>query len=209
VLSAPEITERLEEAFARFLSIYSEPGAHHFHGWDHADDSRNYHGPHALVGGRLRASPRMGARAPVPGHGPPRGPSRELDFPDHDSKVDRRQFVDVVVSDLEDFVEDDTSQQRFLAHRHMLFVEAKYLPAGCSKTWRHDHIRKIDAVIRDAERLSATRGSGPLRRRRGVRRRRRRAVRGECPVGRVAGRRYPARRQPGGAAPKGHARLIL
>lgn len=208
MLSDPEITERLEEAFARFLSIYSERGAHHFHGWDHADDSRNYYGP--MLWSEADCALRLAweLERQFPGMVHLEVPVASWTFADYDSKVDRRQFVDVVVSDLEDFVEDDTSQERFRAHRHMLFVEAKYLPAGCSKTWRHHHIRKIDAAPRRGATVSA-RGSGPLRRRRGVRRRRRRAVRGERPVGRMAGRRYPARRQPGGAAPKGHARLIL
>ena len=41
-----------------------------------------------------------------------------------------------------------------MCYPHELFVEGKYLPAGCSKTWRFDHERKIVDVLADAERLA-------------------------------------------------------
>jgi hypothetical protein len=42
------------------------------------------------------------------------------------AKGDKRQFVDVVVSDLRDFVEDERSQERFFEHSHALFLEGKH-----------------------------------------------------------------------------------
>jgi hypothetical protein len=70
-------------------------------------------------------------------------------------RADRKQFVDLVVSDLAEFGENETSQARFTTHQHDLFVEAKLFPAGCSKRWRFDHLRKIPEVLKDAERLAA------------------------------------------------------
>jgi hypothetical protein len=68
--------------------------------------------------------------------------------------MDKQQRVDLVVSDLHDFVEDETSQARFQTHLHELFVEVKYLPAGCRKTFRFDHEGKIPAALADANRLA-------------------------------------------------------
>lgn len=51
-------------------------------------------------------------------------------FSDFNSQNDKRQYVDLVVTNLHDFVEDETSQTRFQHHQHELFVEVKYLSPG-------------------------------------------------------------------------------
>lgn len=43
---------------------------------------------------------------------------------------------------------------RFQAHQHELFVEVKYLPAGCRETFRFDHESKVPAALADAARLA-------------------------------------------------------
>jgi hypothetical protein len=148
------VVGRMETAFERFLGLYAELGAHRFYGWDHAEDPRNYYGPTfwSEADCALRFAMALEPEFPHNVH---------LEFPlvgwtlaDWDKERDKRQFVDVVASDLSKFSEDDTSQERFRSRCHELFVEVKYLPAGCSKTWRHDHVRKVESVAGDAARLA-------------------------------------------------------
>ena len=144
----------LEGAYRRLLGEYAKSGGHNYHGWDHKDDPRNYRGPMfwTEADSVLRFAFALEQEFPRRVH---------VEFPvvgwtrsDYDPGLDGKQFVDLVVSDLSKFIEDETSQQRFRSHRHEIFVEAKYLPAGCSKRWRHDHVRKVDAIRLDAERLA-------------------------------------------------------
>jgi hypothetical protein len=75
-------------------------------------------------------------------------------FADFDKQIDKVERVDLAVTDLHGFVEDETSQQRFRQHEHELFVEVKYFPAGGSKTWRYAHERNVPSVLADANRLA-------------------------------------------------------
>ena len=75
-------------------------------------------------------------------------------FADFDKTLEKQQRVDLVVSDFLDFVEDETSQKRFMTHRHELFIEGKYFPFGCTKTWLFDHLGKVPAILADAARLA-------------------------------------------------------
>ena len=75
-------------------------------------------------------------------------------FADYDKALDKKEFVDLVVSDLHDFQEDETSHKRFSTHPHELFVEGKLFPAGSSRIWRHAHVRKVPSVSADAARLA-------------------------------------------------------
>ena len=154
MLSKDEVRSRLNAAFDRFLSVYAQVGGHRYHGWDDYSDPRNFRGPtfwseHDCV---FRLALELEREFPRQVH--MELPVARWSFADFNKSVDKRQSVDLVVSDLTNFVEDDTSQARFMSHRHELFVEAKYFPAGCSKTWRFDHVRKVKSVYADAERLA-------------------------------------------------------
>jgi len=72
---------------------------------------------------------------------------------DVDKTVDKRQFVDVVVTG-EGLAGDDNIWSELPTHTHLLFAEVKWLPRGSGTRWRFDHIRKIEAVNRDAQRLA-------------------------------------------------------
>ena len=140
-------------AFEDFTETYRRLGAHRFHGWDRAEDPRNYYGP--LLWSEMDCALRMALalerRFPERVH--LEMPVASWTFADYDKAVDKRQFVDIVVSDLREFVEDETTQARFIRHRHDIFIEAKYFPAGCSKTLKFDHLKKVPSVMADAERL--------------------------------------------------------
>jgi len=145
----------LDAAWTEFLAEYSEFGGHRFHGWDHADDPRNYYGPRYWSEADCAFRLGLLLEKQFPNQVHFEMPVGAWTFADYDKAVDRRQFIDLVVSDLGDFVEDETSQERFRTHLHTIFIEAKFFPPGCSKTWRYDHVRKIPSVLADAQRLRA------------------------------------------------------
>jgi hypothetical protein len=149
-----DASQRIDAAWRAFITGYATHGGHRFYGWDHAAESRNYYGPRfwSEADCAWRFALELERQFPEQVH--MEVPVASWTFADFDRVVDGRQFVDIVVSDLSDFVEDEASQQRFRSLVHTLFVEVKFFPAGCSRTWRHDHVRKVPAVHRDAERLA-------------------------------------------------------
>jgi hypothetical protein len=153
-VEARAIRTSLEAAFGRFLEIYARYGGHHYYGWDDYSDPRNYKGPTLWTEGDcvFRMALELEREFPYQVHF--ELPVARWSFADFDAATDKRERIDLVVSNLLDFVEDETSQQRFMTHRHELFLEGKYFPAGCSKTWRFDHLLKVDAVVADATRLA-------------------------------------------------------
>lgn len=153
LVSPEEVRARLNTSFGRFLSVYGRFGGHNYYGWDHQDDPRNFRGPTFWTEGdcAFRFGVELEAAFPLCVHY--EFPIAAWSIGDFDKQIDKREYVDLVVTDLHDFVEDDTSQERFWAHEHALFVEVKYLSAGSSKTWRHDAESKVPSVYADAARL--------------------------------------------------------
>ena len=147
------VDEKIEASWQAFQQVYANFGGHRYHGWDHKDDLRNYRGPRFWTEGDCALRFALCLEREFPGQVHLEMPVAEWTFSDYDKLVDKRQFIDIVVSDLDEFEEDETSQSRFQAFRHTLFVEVKFFPAGCSKTWRYDHVRKVPAVVADALRL--------------------------------------------------------
>jgi hypothetical protein len=154
MLEPAVLRERVVQAFDHFLVDYAHWGAHNYYGWDRIEDGRNFRGPtfwsesdcvlrFALTLERVFPH-QVHLELPVVG----------WVFANYDPGTEKKQFVDIVVSDVRDFVEDETSQERFRTRMHEVFVEAKYFPAGCSKTWRYDHVRKIPSIRADAARLA-------------------------------------------------------
>lgn len=144
----------LHAAFSRFLTVYAEYGGHRYHGWTDYDDPANYRGPMFWSEHDCVYHLALELERDFPGHVHLELPVARWSFADFDGKVDKQQRVDLVVSDLGEFVEDEASQERFMRHPHDIFVEAKLFPAGCSKRWKFDHLRKIPDVVADAERLA-------------------------------------------------------
>lgn len=147
------LPDPIVRAWSRFLDQYAAVGGHRYHGWDKAEDPRNYRGPifWSEADCSFRFAVALEQEFPAQVH--LEMPVAGWTFADYQAEVDKRQFVDVVVSDLSEFIENETSQHRFKTHRHTLFVEVKYLPAGCSMTWRYDHVRKVPAIQSDCRRL--------------------------------------------------------
>jgi hypothetical protein len=128
VIDTADVHARLDAAWSAFLSEYAEFGGHRYHGWDHKEDPRNYYGPRYWS--EADCAFRFGSHLErvFPGQVHFEMPIADWTFADYRPDVDKRQRVDVVVSDLEDFIENETSQDRFRTHQHSLFVEAKYFP---------------------------------------------------------------------------------
>jgi hypothetical protein len=153
-MTADEVAARLEAAFDRFLGVYARFGGHRYYGWDDYPDTRNFKGPTFWSEDdcAFRLGLELEREFPYCVHY--ELPIAKWSFADFNRALDKQQRVDLVVSDLHHFVEDDTSQVRFQSHQHELFVEVKYLPAGCRKTYRIDHVSKVPAALADATRLA-------------------------------------------------------
>lgn len=141
---------RVERAFHRLMLDYAYEGGHHYYGRPKADDPRSYVGP--LVWSEADAAFRFGVEL-------------EREFPrqvhlefglssstlaDYDPKLDKRQFVDIVVSDLSGFWEDEDSNRRFSTHLHTAFIEVKRFVKGM---WDWDAAKMVPNIIGDIERL--------------------------------------------------------
>ena len=153
-LDQAAVEARLEAAFDRFLAVYARLGGHKYYGWNEQADPRNYRGPTFWTEGDCVYRLGLELEREFPHCVHLEVPVAAWTFADFDRTLERRQFIDLVVSDLHDFVEDGASQQRFMAHRHEIFLEGKYFHAGCSRTWRGTEVRRVPSVIADAERLA-------------------------------------------------------
>ena len=125
-MTATEVSAKLDAAFMRFLTLYARLGGHNYYGWDDYPDPRNFKGPTFWsendctyqLGRELEVEFPLSVHFELP--------VSKWSFADFDKTVDKQERVDLVVSDLHDFVESETSQQRFQTHAHELFVEVKY-----------------------------------------------------------------------------------
>jgi len=73
---------------------------------------------------------------------------------DYDPETEKRQFVDVAVSDLSMFAEDDTSQDRYVSHQHEAFFEVKWLKKGWrGQRFEQDAKKQIEAIPIDLAKL--------------------------------------------------------
>lgn len=152
-MTEADINARLDAAFERFLDVYARFGGHNYYGWDHQQDPRNFRGPMFWTEGDCAFRMGLELEREFPDRVHFELPVAAWSFSDFDKEHDRRQYVDIVVTDLHEFVEDETSQERFQCHLHDLFIEVKFLSAGSSKTWRHDAESKIPSAQADAARL--------------------------------------------------------
>jgi hypothetical protein len=154
MVDAPTIHARLDASFERLLEVYARYGGHNYYGWDVSHDVRNFKGPtfwsedDCVFRLALELEKEFAYQVHL------ELPVARWSFADFEKSIDTKEFVDLVVSDLHDFAEDETSQQRFMTRRHELFLEAKYVAYGSARTWKFDHLRKIPSIVADAERLA-------------------------------------------------------
>lgn len=152
--SLAAIEDGVMDAYERLLEVYAQWGGYRFHGWTDFPDTRNYQGP--VVWSEADAALRFALEL-------------EREFPrsvhmefaigkatrsDYEPDVEKRQRVDLVVSDLSAFIEDETSQERFQTTRHGAFIETKWLVKG----WRgyrfeRDATKRATSVYEDIAKL--------------------------------------------------------
>lgn len=153
-LDQAAVEARLEAAFDRFLAVYARLGGHKYYGWNKQADPRNYRGPTFWTEGDCVYRLALELEREFPHCVHLEVPVAAWTFAGFDKTLESRRFIDLVVSDLHEFVEDETSQGRFMAHRHELFLEAKYFHHGSSRTWRGTEKQRVSSVLADAERLA-------------------------------------------------------
>jgi hypothetical protein len=120
----------LRLAYFRLLASYAKWGGFRYYGWTSQKDPLNYYGPviwseHDCV---HQFAIQLEREFPAAVH---------TEFKintamrsDYVSGKDPMQSIDIVVSDLTGFDEDETSQERFRSRPHEIFVEAKWLKKG-------------------------------------------------------------------------------
>jgi hypothetical protein len=151
ILDLAALDAGLTKAFQFFLADYAEMGGHRFHGFAAYGDPRNYQGPHIWSEGDCQFRLAVALEKQFPGMVHLEVPLAKYTVQDYDPAVDRRQFVDIVVSDLSEF---DFERDVFAARSHDLFVEVKYVGHSTAREWSFDSRRKIQLGVRsDLERL--------------------------------------------------------
>lgn len=124
------VEDGLMDAYERFLEGYAGWGGHAFHGWTDYPDTQNFQGPMVWSEAdcAFRFALELERSFPRSVHAEfAIGKATRLDYaPD----VERRQRVDLVVSDFSTFVEDEQSQDRFRTWPHDAFIETKWLVKG-------------------------------------------------------------------------------
>ena len=153
-LDRPAVEARLEAAFGRFLAVYANYGGHKYYGWNKQADPRNYRGPTFWTEGDCVYRLALELEREFPHCVHLEVPVAAWTFANFDKTLEGRRFIDLVVSDLHEFVEDETSQERFGAHQHELLLEAKYFHHGWTGPWFGTEKRRVASVLADAQRLA-------------------------------------------------------
>lgn len=149
-LGSEDVQEGMERAFDEFVAEYAEAGGHRYHGFSDYGDPRNYKGPLIWSEGDCALRFALALERHFPRMVHLEMPVARYTVARYDSVNDRRQFVDIVVSDLSDF---DEANDVFSERRHDLFVEVKYIGRGGPR-WLFDSRKKVPAIERDARRLN-------------------------------------------------------
>jgi hypothetical protein len=154
-LEPTAIEEKLVAAFDRFLEVYARYGGHRYYGWNKQADPRNYRGPTFWTEGDRVYRLALELEREFPHCVHLEVPVAGWTVADFDKGLESRRFIDLVVSDLHEFVEDESSQERFTKHRHELFLEAKYFHHGSARSWAGTERRRVPSVLADAHRLAS------------------------------------------------------
>ena len=124
------VRDRVMNAFDRLVAGYARWGGYRYHGWTSYEDPKNYLGP-VIWSERdcdLRFAMELEREFPERVH---------MEFAiakytraDYDPTKEAKQRVDLAVSDLSAFGEDDESYGRFRGKRHQAFFEVKWFLNG-------------------------------------------------------------------------------
>jgi hypothetical protein len=150
-----DLEDGVMDAYGRFLEGYAMWGGHRFHGWTDFPDTHNFQGPLVWSEGdcALRFALELERVFPQQVHMEfAIGKSTRLDY---EKDAERRQRVDLVVSDLSGFEEDETSQERFQTLVHGAFIEAKWLVKGWEgQRFERDATKRVASVHADIAKLA-------------------------------------------------------
>jgi hypothetical protein len=155
------IRERVLAAYGRLLVGYSEWGGWLYHGWTDYSDSANYLGPTIWTEDDcvLRFCFELEKEFPLQVHcelSLDKATRHDYEaIPPGAAKAPSRWAVDIVVSDMDGFPADETSQETFRTRTHEAFIETKWLKKG----WRHGTFsqeprRRMDQIQTDLDKLA-------------------------------------------------------
>lgn len=155
-LSADEdALDRVMDAFERFVLANARWGGYRYHGWTDYSDPENFFGP--LIYSEADCALRLAYELEREWPG---GTHLELavskaNFGNFDPDSERKQFVDLAVSDMSTFVPDQTSQERFRTHRYEAFIEVKWFGKGSRHgAFEYDARKRVNAVPADLDKLA-------------------------------------------------------
>lgn len=154
-ITVGEIEDRVMDAFERLVVDYARWGGHRFHGWTDYPDTHNYLGPviQSEADCVLRLALHLESEWPACVHA--ELPVSKANFANFEPSTERQQRVDLAVSDLSEFVEDNTSQDRYRNMRHEAFFEVKWLKKGwLGEKFEHDAHKRVLDVNVDAAKLA-------------------------------------------------------
>ena len=149
------VQDGVMDAYERLVEGYAKWGGYRWHGWTDFPDSHNYQGPvvWSEADASLRFAMELERQFPHAVHMELAiGKATRLDY---DPDIERRQRVDLVVSDMSSFVEDETSQTRFQTLTHQAFIETKWLVKGWrGNRFEQDAIKRAASVWADTAKLT-------------------------------------------------------
>jgi hypothetical protein len=128
-LSLDEIEAGVSLAFDEFLAAYAEDGGHRHRGFLGADNPRTYKLPLLWTEGDCQWRFALALEKQFPEMVHLEMPLAGYTVRDFDRRLDARQFIDIVVSDLSDF---DPESMDFAERQHDVFIEVKYVGHGTS-----------------------------------------------------------------------------
>jgi hypothetical protein len=150
-------------AFTSLLRLYEEHGGHNYYGYRGQGDERNYKGPVFWTEGDCQYQLALALEQQFPGMVHIEMPVAHYMRWDYNTEKHRRQFVDVVVSDLSGF---DTERDCFAKRTDDLFVEVKYA-GNSSPPYYGDKLKRIfhpNYLPADLERCAVSVADGWCRR---------------------------------------------
>jgi hypothetical protein len=145
------------------VAEYADWGGHRFHGWTDYSDASNYLGP--TIWSEADCVFRFCLELEKSF---PRNVHCEFSI-DKSTRQDwelrgqravagkrpGREIIDIVVSDLDRFVADETARDMFRRKRHEAFIEVKWLKKGWrGHAFEHDARKRVTGVEHDLQRLA-------------------------------------------------------
>lgn len=135
------VRDKVSNAYERLLRAYARWGGYGYHGWTDFPDVQNYWGPTVWSGRDCGLRLALALEQEWPEHVHMEFAIGRASRADFDKTVEKAQRVDVAVSDLSTFEENDTSQDRYRAWQHEAFFEVKWMRKG----WRGNRF-EMDAI---------------------------------------------------------------